>query len=162
MSLSDQEIDRYARQIVIPGVGADGQERLMQTRVLVCGRAAGADVARRYLEAAGLQVAEPGDGGSADVVLLADPGPDDDVTSLPASLPVVWYRLRGATIRSGVAPDATAALAAAGAAATDDAESAEHQALHAVAACDGAANVIAVSLGWIDADAGGSWEVNLG
>jgi len=161
--LSDQDIERYARQIVIPGIGAAGQERLIRTRVLVCGRPDGAEVARRYLETAGLQICESGEQETADAVLLADPGPDCDMASLPASLPVAWYRLQGTTIRSGVAPGAAAALAAAGEAAPEETEQhPECQILHAVAACDGAATIIALTLGWIEAGSGGSCEVDLG
>ena len=37
--LSDEELERYARHIVLREVGGAGQARLLQARVLVIGRA---------------------------------------------------------------------------------------------------------------------------
>ena len=37
MNLSDEELDRYARHIVLPQVGGFGQRRLKETRVAVVG-----------------------------------------------------------------------------------------------------------------------------
>ena len=35
--LSDANLERYARQVIMPDVGEDGQERLLAARVLVVG-----------------------------------------------------------------------------------------------------------------------------
>ena len=47
MTLSSEEVERYARQIVIPGVGLDAQRRLKAARVLVIGAGM---VAHRFVD----------------------------------------------------------------------------------------------------------------
>ena len=42
MTLDDAALTRYARQVIIPGLGAAGQERLLAARVLVIGDGAAA------------------------------------------------------------------------------------------------------------------------
>src|SRR3546814_20348381 len=37
MELSDEQIDRYARHLVLPEIGEEGQEKLLNARVLVIG-----------------------------------------------------------------------------------------------------------------------------
>ncbi len=37
MRLSDAEIERYARQVVMPELGEDGQKKLLEARVLILG-----------------------------------------------------------------------------------------------------------------------------
>jgi molybdopterin-synthase adenylyltransferase len=46
---------RYARQIALPEIGLDGQERICAARVLVVGRGVAADTAAMYLKAAGVR-----------------------------------------------------------------------------------------------------------
>lgn len=65
--LSDQEIERYARHIVLREVGGPGQARLKAARVLVIGAGGLGSPVLQYLAAAGI--------GTLDVV-------DDDVVSL--------------------------------------------------------------------------------
>jgi hypothetical protein len=52
--LSDEQIDRYSRQIVLPEVGAAGQERLLAASAVVHGAGALAATAARYLVGAGI------------------------------------------------------------------------------------------------------------
>jgi len=54
MSLSDAQIERYGRQILLPEVGGEGQERLIRASVSVAGEHLGAEEAARYLAAAGV------------------------------------------------------------------------------------------------------------
>ena len=35
--LNDEDLERYARQAIMPAIGEDGQERLLAARVLVVG-----------------------------------------------------------------------------------------------------------------------------
>lgn len=67
MSLSGEEIERYARHIVLHGVGGPGQQKLKQARVLVIGAGGLGAPLLQYLAAAGV--------GTLGVV-------DDDVVSL--------------------------------------------------------------------------------
>jgi hypothetical protein len=54
MSLSDAEVERYSRQILLPGVGEEGQLRLRAARVRLAGRGPRADAALLYLASAGV------------------------------------------------------------------------------------------------------------
>ena len=54
MSFSLDEIERYSRQILLPEWGAAGQERLRSARVEVSGVNLCAEMALRYLGAAGV------------------------------------------------------------------------------------------------------------
>src|ERR1700689_2301327 len=67
MSLSSAEIERYARQIVLHGVGGPGQNKLKAARALVVGAGGLGSPALQYLAGAGV--------GEVGVI-------DDDVGSL--------------------------------------------------------------------------------
>jgi adenylyltransferase/sulfurtransferase len=54
MALSDAEIERYSRQIILPEIGGRGQERLRASVVAVAGAGDLASVAARYLAGAGI------------------------------------------------------------------------------------------------------------
>ena len=53
-AMSDTELDRYARHIVMPEIGGSGQMRLRQSRVLVIGAGGLGAPALQYLAAAGV------------------------------------------------------------------------------------------------------------
>src|SRR5437899_11749184 len=52
--LSDSQIERYSRQIILPQVGGKGQEKLLRARVLVNGSGPLQTSALLYLAAAGV------------------------------------------------------------------------------------------------------------
>ena len=52
--LTDYELERYQRQIVLPNFGAEGQEKLRNAKVLVVGIGGLGSVASLYLTAAGI------------------------------------------------------------------------------------------------------------
>ena len=54
MDFSDDQIDRYARHLVLPEIGEDGQTRLLDSRVLVIGAGGLGSPLLLYLAAAGV------------------------------------------------------------------------------------------------------------
>jgi hypothetical protein len=54
MTLTDAQIDRYSRQIIVPHIGGRGQERLLAARILLCGDARDIEAPLAYLVGAGV------------------------------------------------------------------------------------------------------------
>ncbi len=54
MTLSDAQLDRYARHIVLKEIGGEGQRRLLEARVVVIGTGGIGSPAIQYLAAAGI------------------------------------------------------------------------------------------------------------
>jgi hypothetical protein len=54
MTLTDAQIDRYSRQIIVPRIGGRGQERILAARMLLVGDACDIEVPRAYLAGAGV------------------------------------------------------------------------------------------------------------
>src|SRR5436189_5710440 len=54
MSLSNEEIRRYSRHLILPEVGMDGQEKLKASRVLLIGSGGLGSPLAYYLAAAGI------------------------------------------------------------------------------------------------------------
>ena len=54
MTLTDAQIDRYSRQIIVPHIGGRGQERLLAARILLCGDASDIEAPLAYLVGAGV------------------------------------------------------------------------------------------------------------
>jgi adenylyltransferase/sulfurtransferase len=107
MDFTDEQIERYARHIVLKEVGGAGQQRLLRSRVLVIGAGGLGCPLALYLAAAGV--------GTLGVV-------DDDVVSLSN----LQRQIAHATARIGVAK--TASIAASVAAINPDVRVIEHRA----------------------------------
>ena len=54
MALSDLQIERYARQIIVPGVGGIAQERLLSARMMLAGNSVDVGAVLFYLVGAGI------------------------------------------------------------------------------------------------------------
>ncbi|HVO27970.1 MAG TPA: ThiF family adenylyltransferase [Candidatus Margulisiibacteriota bacterium] len=112
--LSEQQIERYSRQIILPELGGRGQEALLSARVAVVGGGMLGTMALTYLAAAGVRrllVAAPQ---LADIEGL---NPDCQTTTLPAPLTEVSAleaaRHCDAVLACGAAPEVCALLNAA-------------------------------------------------
>jgi molybdopterin/thiamine biosynthesis adenylyltransferase len=69
MNLTEEQIERYSRQIILPEVGGKGQERLLAGKVLIVGAGGLGSPAALYLAAAGVGTIGVAD---ADVVDLSN------------------------------------------------------------------------------------------
>jgi hypothetical protein len=54
MSLTDAQIERYSRQIIVPHLGGRGQERILASRILIAGEARDIEAPLAYLVGAGV------------------------------------------------------------------------------------------------------------
>jgi len=54
MTLTEAQIDRYSRQIIVPRIGGRGQERILAARILLVGDARDIEAPRAYLAGAGV------------------------------------------------------------------------------------------------------------
>src|SRR5689334_15594173 len=110
--LTDEQVERYARQIIVPGIGAAGQQKLLDSTVLVVGEEHGCRQARRYLEAAGVRTIDAGAalcGDAFDVVIACGAnslGQDVDKILGARSIPIAWYALEPDGFVAGIAPGA--------------------------------------------------------
>jgi len=109
MPLSDEDIDRYSRQILVSEIGGRGQERLLRSSVLCVGDADELRTAAQYLAAAGITVrtraASPTEAPHSFDLLITSGGCDDEQRQLGEGLApavmrsggdadAVWYSRR--------------------------------------------------------------------
>jgi hypothetical protein len=81
MSLTDAQIDRYSRQIIVPHIGGRGQERLLASRILLAGNARDIEAPLAYLIGAGV--------GSIMLKLCADQSLSTETRELNADVSVI-------------------------------------------------------------------------
>jgi hypothetical protein len=102
--LNDTEIERYARQVVLPEIGGRGQERLLASRAVVLGEGAASRHAADLLRRAGVPVSEGEATERADVVIDLRAGPAGPAPV--ADAPVVMARTCGTRATLTVLPAA--------------------------------------------------------
>jgi len=154
--LTDEDVERYARQIVVPGIGVSGQARICASRVYVTGEAAGAAYAETYARAAGFRI-ETDAAARLTCVLVAGTRRLDR-TLLAAvtgyGCPVLFYEITPSGVRCG--------RLAAGASLEPQEDvrgCGEDEGFHALGAADLVASAIAVVLDWSDVES--TYEIEL-
>src|SRR6266446_439972 len=84
MALTNSQIDRYSRQIIVPKIGGVGQERLLASRLMIVGDVAGVEPALAYIVGAGVGTiflrVPAGDTAAFAPVIAAMRGLNPDVT----------------------------------------------------------------------------------
>lgn len=94
--LSDAQIARYSRQIILPAVGGQGQQRLLQAKMAIVGDQEMARTAALYLSGAGVgELACFGHGWSAEALGSSNPDCRVWFAPLPEAAPVA---LRGCAL----------------------------------------------------------------
>lgn len=150
MSLSDVEINWFARQVVIPGFGAHGQHRLLNAAVFACGHPVGVETALSYAHGTGIRTVGPREKDEILCVIAAgiDDLDDESFRRLRNSdVPVIWYALREGILTGGVS-SAGAPLPDRIAPQTDSRASALLVAGHRLAGCDAVGSAVCVILDW--------------
>jgi hypothetical protein len=113
MSLSNQQIERYARQIIVPGVGGIAQERLLSARMMLAGKAADVAPVLAYMVGAGvgeIRLRLPaGDAAERDTLIRRATELNPDVVIEPGAETIVGLNLIFAI--SGDRADAELSLA---------------------------------------------------
>lgn len=90
MRLTDAQIDRYSRQIIVPHVGGRGQERVIGARIIVAGDAPDIEAPLAYLVGAGvgtifLSAGRSDSGLSESIARMRRLNPEVTVATLPDS-----------------------------------------------------------------------------
>jgi hypothetical protein len=141
--LDDHEIERYARQIVVPGIGAAGQEKLLNSTVLIVGHPRGCATAALFLRAAGVNVISELKYAASDAIVISDTNALDAATYsrlTSTGRPICWYALANDACITGIHPLSPVPLPVIGMTAGDSP-------LHDAAASDAAAAACAILSG---------------
>ena len=90
--LSDVQIERYCRQIILPGIGSGGQERLLESSVAVHGDGDAMLLCASYLAGAGVGTIAVERIDESFVALIARRNPDTRVTELVETTLAMVFR----------------------------------------------------------------------
>lgn len=146
MSLTDVEIDWFARQIVVPGIGAQGQRRILDASITIYGHPVGVEAAVSYAKGTGIRVSVEHDPEAACIVAAGIDDVDEHGlrTMHESPVPVVWYAIRNGTLTGGVStgtapfPDPI----------PRDQTRPAPAAAHRMAGCDAVGSAVCVILDW--------------
>jgi hypothetical protein len=116
MPLSDDQIDRYSRQIIVPGIGGVAQERLLAAKLILAGARTDLEPVLAYLVGAGvgtiaLEIADSGATAPLDPLIASMRALNPDVTVLRTADRPSHPDLVAILIGSRGAADAAARLA---------------------------------------------------
>ena len=67
MALTEKQLERYSRHLILRGVGVSGQKKLLESKVLVIGAGGLGSPAIMYLAASGIGTIGIADGDSVDL-----------------------------------------------------------------------------------------------
>jgi hypothetical protein len=140
--LSDSDIERFARQIVVPDVGARGQERICASTVCILGDPVGAGCAEVLARATGFRTVRRLDD---EVACILVAGIDNLASEHLAAVdrPTFWYEVTSGGLRFGSrAPGDSTAAAQSGEPGSAD------PLLHSLGAAELVSTAVAFVLGW--------------
>lgn len=155
--LSEKDVEQYARQIVVPGVGVLGQERICACRVRVVGEPAGVSSVEAYALATGFKIATNADVPPACILVAGTHGLLPAVVQqiVNARCAILWYALTPEGVRAGrIAPGADA-----GDLRRHTSSPPGDPLVHRLAAADLVASAIGLVLGWTDVETSYDLEV---
>ncbi len=87
MTLGDEQIERYSRQIIVPRIGGRAQERLLASRLVLAGTLEAVNTPLAYLVGAGvgtIHLAVTGDHADLAALIASMRGLNSDVAVIPA------------------------------------------------------------------------------
>ncbi len=150
MLLEQEDIERYARQIILEEIGVRGQRRLLRSRVRVTGTDPGCEAARVYLRAAGVSVTGDVDEAVDCAIALGTDTRADHSLRLQTetTVPLIRFDCDGASIRIAVSSNGRPPVEPVAPHTTPGQSDPASDALCAAAGCDAANTAIALLLAW--------------
>jgi hypothetical protein len=150
VSLSDVEIDWFARQIVVPGIGAQGQRRLLDASITVYGHPVGVEAAISYAQGTGIRAGTEHDPEAACIVAAGIDDVDEQALRRmrDSKVPVIWYAVRDGILTGGVRTTGSGPFPEPIVVRPRGEPRPKSAAAHRIAGCDAVGSAVCVILGW--------------